>query len=211
MARIQVLIEVGILVGSFLFGLLIYYFANSVPKEKKKQHIDLVISQMINFVIFIWIGKIIYQFRLFIQDPIAVLAYPSHAESFYIATVLFLINIGVQVYWKKFALKTFINVFIPVMIASAFLYEFIQMQLFEQQFISHFIVLIALLLCYVFMKKSTTNNLLLLFGWTLGLLIISYIDPFIMVFQYLISRIYIILTMVLALISYIYFYRRRGM
>src|SRR5690625_4050801 len=126
MARIQVLIEVGILVGSFLFGLLIYYFANSFSKEKKKQHIDLVISQMINFVIFIWIGKIIYQFRMFIQDPIAVLSYPGHAEFVYIATVLFLISIGVQVYWKKFDLKTYINVFIPVMNVSGFLYECIQ-------------------------------------------------------------------------------------
>src|SRR5690625_3925685 len=101
MATAQVLMRVGVLVVSFIIGLIFFYVIHPDEKAIKKQQLEEVSSQLINFVIFIWIGKIISHIQLFVQDPLAVLAYPSDATAFYTATILFLLTISYRIYRKK--------------------------------------------------------------------------------------------------------------
>ena len=76
MAQIQVLIKIAILFGSFVFGFIVYYFAN--PKTKKlKEQVDFIGNYLITYVVFILVGKVLYHYKLFFKDPMAVLAYPS--------------------------------------------------------------------------------------------------------------------------------------
>jgi|SRR5690625_598909 len=210
MAKVQVLIELGVLLGSFIFGILFYYFVTPATKEEKKEQIDLVSSQIINFVIFIWLGKILYHVKLFIQDPFAVLAYPSNSEAFYIATAIFVGTIAIQSYRKKISISSLVTVFTPVVIASSFLYEFIQMQFFQKNALIYLALLILLLFGYILLDKTAMNQSALIFTWAAGLLILSYLAPFIMIFQFLISRIFIIIVMIISLVSFGYYKRRKN-
>lgn len=209
MAKVQALIEVGILLVSFLFGILFFYFASSADKLKKKEQIDLISSQLINYVIFIWLGKIIFHFPLFIQDPFAVLAYPSSTEAFYIATILFVGTVAFQRYRGKLSLYSLLAVFPPVVIASSFLYEFIQMQFFQKNALIYLGLHIALLIAYLLLEKNVTNQSILMFTWAAGLLLISFVAPFVMIFKFIISRSFIIIFM-LVMIGVFLYYRRRN-
>jgi len=209
MARVQVLIEVGILLGSFIFGILFYYFISPTSKEEKKEQIDQVSSHLINFVIFVWAGKVIYHFKLFTQDPFAVLAYPSSAEAFYIAIVLFSGTIVYQIFRGKITLDSFLTVFTPVVIASSFVYEFIQMQFFQKNALLDLGLLIILILGYILLEKTVRNQLILIFSWATGLLIISFIAPFVMVFQFLVSPTLMITIMILSSVIFVFDQRRK--
>lgn len=210
MAKIQVLIEIGILVVSFIIGVIFFNLVNTDFKEEKKEQIDLIISQIINFIIFIWVGKVIFHWKLFLQDPFAVLAYPSNSEAFYIANILFIGSIFIQYYKKKLSLSRFILGFVPILLAGSFVYEFIQMQFFHKNTLLYLTLLLLLLILYVFLEKTVTNQLLLLSSWAIGLLILSYVLPFIMIYQFLVSRFYVILALMLSLATYGYYRRRKG-
>lgn len=209
MAKVQALIEISILLGSFLFGILFFYFASTYSKEEKKKKIDLVSSQFINYVIFIWLGKIIFHFKLFIQDPFAVLAYPSGSEAFYIATIIFVGSIGFQRYRGKISISDLLEVFVPVLIASSFMYEFIQMQFFQKNALPYLVLLIVLLIAYLLFEKTVAKQAILMLAWTMGLFILSFIAPFVMIFQFMITRVFILIS-ILAMIAIYVYYRRRN-
>lgn len=209
MAKVQILIEIGILLGSFLFGLIFFYLASPSPLPVKKERMDLMASQLINYVIFIWLGKIIFHIKLFLQDPFAVLAYPSSSEAFYIATLFFIGTILVQSYRGKLSITALLEVFVPVVIASSFMYEFIQMQFFEKDAFFYLLVFILLLIAYVILDKNLSNQILLFFLWATGLLFISFLAPFVMIFQFIVTRIFIIILMLIIIMVYLY-YRRRN-
>src|SRR5690625_3616935 len=80
--------------GSFIAGFIFFYLMSALSKAKKKQQAEEVTSLLINFVIYIWIGKILLNFLTFIKDPLAVLAYPSNSHAFYIS------------YWKSTRLNS---------------------------------------------------------------------------------------------------------
>src|SRR5690625_3451826 len=86
--------SIGIIIVSLAIGLITFYILNDLPKEKKKKYMEEFISQLVNFIIFIWVGKILLNISLFIQDPLAVLAYPGDSGAFYLA-VLFTAIIAV--------------------------------------------------------------------------------------------------------------------
>lgn len=209
MATTQVLIKIGILVGSFLVGLLFFYMTSPLSKEKKKLHIDQVVSQLINFVIFIWLGKVIDHFNLFIKDPLAVLAYPSNASAFYIATLLFLLWMGYQVNRKKLQITSFMKAFVPVLLAASFVYEFIQLTMYEKNTPFYLALLMILLVTYVFRTKKFSSQLLLLMIWAIGQIIISFFVPFVTISDFIISRYFFVGIIVLCIALYSYNVRRK--
>lgn len=209
MATTQVLIKIGILVGSFLVGLLFFYMTSPLSKEKKKLHIDQVVSQLINFVIFIWLGKVIDHFNLFIKDPLAVLAYPSNASAFYIATLLFLLWMGYQVNRKKLQITSFMKAFVPVLLAASFVYEFIQLTMYEKNTLLYLALLMILLVVYVFRTKEFSSQLLLLMIWAIGQIIVSFFVPFVTIFDFIISRYFFVGIIILCIALYSYNVRRK--
>lgn len=63
------LMSIGIIIISFVVGLIFFYMISYLSKEQRKAQIEEIVSQLINFIIFIWIGKIILNFSIFIKDP----------------------------------------------------------------------------------------------------------------------------------------------
>src|SRR5690625_4868656 len=102
--------------GSFIAGFIFFYLMSALSKAKKKQQAEEVTSLLINFVIYIWIGKILLNFLTFIKDPLAVLAYPSNSHAFYLA----LLFSGIHILYKnkrhkpdwQLFLYSFIHVFL---------------------------------------------------------------------------------------------------
>src|SRR5690625_1095176 len=91
---------VGIIVISFIVGFAFFYITSPLQKELKKAQLEEMFSQLVNFIIFIWVGKIILNFSIFIDDPLAILAYPSNSEAFYLA-VLFSAILLFYKSWQK--------------------------------------------------------------------------------------------------------------
>src|SRR5690625_1193530 len=89
----QLLTLIAIIVMIFIIGLMFFYLTRPLSHVEIKQQIEEVISLLINFVIFIWIGKIVFRFSIFIEDPLAILAYPSDSSAFYVASLLIVVNI----------------------------------------------------------------------------------------------------------------------
>lgn len=209
MAQIQVLIKIATLFGSFVFGFIVYYFAN--PKTKKlKEQVDFIGNYLITYVVFILVGKVLYHYKLFFQDPMAVLAYPSDSPAFYIGTILFIVAIIVQLYLEKLQLPSLIHIFVPVVVGGSFLYEFIQMQFYDKGALSYLIVHILLLVGYILLDRSVRNDLLILFGWMVGLVVLSFVEPFIMIFQFIVSIWFVLFMMIVIVVTYIYLSRRKG-
>lgn len=200
MAITSKLLFFGIVTFSFLAGVIAFYFLSEQSKEQKKKELDEVITALLNFVIFMIIGKVLINWRIFIDDPLAVLAYPSNSSAFYLA-VLF--SIALLVYKSKYKQLPFIGfsaAFLPIFLTATFLYEFIQL-VWKNNSLSLGNIIIAglILVLYFYLRewlKSINLVCALLIGWSAGMLILSYFQPFITIFGFIAARWFVLALMV---------------
>lgn len=202
------LISIGILIGSFIIGIIFFYVINKGNRKEKKQRMDTLLSFVVNFVLFIWAGKIMLHLSLFFQDPFAVLAYPSDSKAFYIATILIIINLLYHYYRKNLQVYMLLETAIPVFIATTFTYEFLQIVIVESQLAWPNVILSAsLLLIYLFMydKQSTEKIALFVFTiWTLAHVTFYFVFSFTKLLGYYIHPIYFVSIYVLAVGLFLY-------
>lgn len=59
------LISIGIMVFSIGIGFIILVMLDGLSKEQRKEYLEEMISQLINLVIFVWVGKIILNFPVY--------------------------------------------------------------------------------------------------------------------------------------------------
>ncbi len=187
------LISIFITFSSICGGILAFYMLSELTKEQKKRHIKEITSQLINFVLFIWVGKIILNFPLFISDPMAILAYPGDSSAFYLA-VLFS---SLYLFYKSqrgqmnMNMMVFIQSFIFVFLIASFLYEFMQLAWYDNTFSFGYMVLLGILLVLFLTAQGRigSHTLIgaLLIGWSLGIYIIATIQPFVTVFGYMMA------------------------
>ncbi|SHF83316.1 hypothetical protein [Ornithinibacillus halophilus] len=205
--------NIAIFVISFIAGFLFYYVISPIERLEKKKHLEEVLSMLINFVVYIWISKIIINIGLFFTDPIAVLAYPSNAQAFYLATVLTGIHIAYKVRKHNWDVMRFISTFTFVFIAASFCYEFIQIMWVGDTYTwLYLIVLFVLLLGVVVLHNKISINTLIFstwVGWVVGQLILSLLTPFITVFGYMISPVFLIALLTICLVWTYVFKRKR--
>ncbi|WP_461176709.1 hypothetical protein [Virgibacillus ainsalahensis] len=183
--------SIGMMVFSIGVGFIILVIFGGLSKEQRKDYLEEMISQLINLVIFVWIGKIILNFPVFMEDPMSILAYPSDSDSFYLA-VLFS---GALFFYKssKWYLDTllFLKSFLFVLLTASFAYEFIQYIWNDNQFaFGYLILLTVLLLLFIFMQNrvaSSTLILVILTVWSLGVLLLWFIQPFVTIFGYMMT------------------------
>jgi len=202
------LMSIGIIVISFVVGLIFFYLISDVSKEHKKSQIEEMVSQLINFVIFIWVGKIILNFHIFIKDPLAILAYPSNAEAFYLAVLLSAILLFYKAYKKKFDVLQLAASFLSVFLMASFLYEFIQV-IFKHNTYSFGNLTLSTILLVLFLltnDRLTNRNLLMtmLISWSTGMLILAYTQPFVTVFGYMMASWFIGLFLITNLLFIIF-------
>jgi len=208
-ASLAVVKKVGIIVLSVAIGFLYFYLMSSESKEFRKKQVDNLLSLLINFVIFIWVGKVLVNFTRFIQDPIAVLAYPSNSSAFYIGTVFLLINVFYKKYRGSLDIIELLKTGLPTFLAVIFMYEFIQ-RIFIGQGHNGIVLLFitVLFILYTLNKKHDTRFVIILtFILCIGLFFISMGTPLMTFFGYIIEPWYLI-GLCLILIFIVYSHKR---
>lgn len=189
MAIISKLILISIIAISFALAFVAFYVMSSLSKKQRKEQVEEITSQLINFVLFLWLAKILLNLPLFVQDPLAVLAYPSNSESFYLA-VLF--TGGLLLYKerkRKIAGGLLAHSFLQVFLAASFFYEFIQMMWRENPFSFPYLVVygVLLVLFHVLQGRAGRQNQisLVLGAGAAGFFAISFLLPYLSSFGYI--------------------------
>ena len=213
MPSTTVMMSIGILVSSFIVGFLFYFLIADEAKERKKQHAENILSLLINFILYIWIGKVVIHINLFVQDPLAVLAYPSDSRAFYIASVLIMVNIYYLITTKRQAGRPLFNTFVPVFIATSFVFEFTQLVIYKNYNVWPMLFLwILLLVGYVLVYGKWANTLVNVIFATASLItlfILTHIKDTVTIFGYTISPFYFISLLILVFIIIVYSNRRK--
>jgi len=185
------LIPIFITISSIFGGILSFYMMSDLPKNQRKRHIEEITSQLINFVLFVWVGKIILNFLVFISDPLAILAYPSDSSAFYLAVLLSSLLLFYKSQRGQMNVFLFIQSFIFVFLIASFLYEFMQFSWYDNTYSVGYMVLLAILLILLLTAQGRIGNhtliIALLIGWSLGIYILTIIQPFVTVFGYMMT------------------------
>lgn len=202
------LMSLGSIITSLGVGLITFYFISDSAKEKRKVLIEEVIAQIIHFIIFIWLGKIVLNFMAFIKNPLVILAYPSNSEAFYLAVLL---SAGTLFYKSKRAqtnISVFIEAFIPVFLAASFLYEFIQVIGNDRTYAPGNLTLFtSLFILYLLIQGHAAARMkfvVMLAGWAGGSALLLLVQPFVTLFGYIIAPWFIGLFFITSLSIIIY-------
>lgn len=146
MASTTILINIAIIFVSFLGGIVTYYNISEETKTVKKKQVEDIVSLTINFIIYIWLGKIIVNINLFISDPLAILAYPSNSYAFYLATIFIIINLFYRKYRHDEQITIIIQAFVPIFLSTLFFYEIFQVTIENKPFNKSYLVFITILM-----------------------------------------------------------------
>ncbi len=138
---------------------------------------QLLIDLMSFFILALIAAKVLLRIELFLSDPLAVLAHPSHANAFYLATLIS----GLYAY-KKFRIHSFsphfvIDGVIRLLLSTNFVYLFGLLILLDRQVSIYQLTFhVVLLLVIIFYQDSNHRYLFypLIVGiWGLGHVILS--------------------------------------
>lgn len=197
MAMASVLSTITIIIISMIMGLICFYVMSDLPKIQRKKQIEEMTSQLINFVIFIWLGKILLNLTIFIRDPLAILAYPSNSFAFYLAVLFSALLLTYKSIRKKVDVFTLMNSFIPVFLVASFVYEFIQIVWHNNTYsIGYLAWLSVLLIMYLLIRDHVityTLTIIMLSGWAAGKLVLAIVLPFTTVFGYIMTPWFLVL------------------
>jgi|SRR5690625_3365898 len=208
MAIVAKLTSIGILAVSFLLAIIFYYMVSSKIKEDKLKIIEEVISTLINFVIYIWVAKIILDITTFLRDPFAVLAYPSDSRAFYLACVFLFLHSLYRAKKDLQGVKIAVGSYVPIFLSASFFYEFIQTITGNNTFNSFYLALLFVLLILLVLGfgrwPEQIFHVSLLIAWGIGTLILAIRLPYMTIFGYLVSPLFIsiLLIMFIGLLIY---------
>ncbi|RYG73107.1 hypothetical protein EU245_07750 [Lentibacillus lipolyticus] len=206
-----VLGNIFLIVASIAGGLLFNHLTGPTQKEDKKAEWEVITSLLINFILFVWVGKVIMNLPLFITDPLAVLAYPSASPAFFTAVCLTAANIAYRVKRNTLKTETFTAVFLPVFLGTAFTYEFLDFVLRNNLIAlgQEGLLLLLMVVFILFQEKLPPVKMtcILFAGWSLGQLILSFTLPYTSLFGYMMSEWFFVLVFVTSII--VLFYNRK--
>ncbi|MDY0406477.1 hypothetical protein P5G51_014890 [Virgibacillus sp. 179-BFC.A HS] len=214
MAAASKLMSVGVIAFSFVIGFATLYLLSPAKGEQKRKYMEELISQLINFIIFIWVGKIILHFSIFVTDPLAILAYPSDSGAFYFAVLGVAIVLLYKSKQHKTDMRGVIQSFIPVFLVASFTYEFIQLVWNDNTYAFARLIVQALLLVLWFSTLGRVQTMIqfmvLLTGWTIGMLVLWVLQPYVSVFGYIMAPWFIGLFFIFCMLFNIWTRRKRG-
>lgn len=190
MAWTNTIEQVVILMVSFGIGVASYFGMSYELLKVKKKRFDWLFSMVIQLVIYIWIAKIIVLFKVTIKDPFAVLAYPSNATIFYLALIFTTIHIAVHIKKNMLRVDEMIEVFVPVLLSTQFIYVCIQLfQTGRTPFLINAGIVMVLLLVYLTVDKAHTvrGSVGLFIAWAVGKIILSTVFEHKTLFGYMVS------------------------
>lgn len=172
-----------------------------------------IISLLINFVIFIWVGKVLLNLAVFVKDPLAILAYPSNSHAFYVAAFILILNVGYKAKRKKIDTIPLLASFVPVFLGASFVYEFIEIMWNENTLAwGHLLLLMVFIFIYVFVHARISPRVAtggFFVGWSLGQLLLTFILPFTTLFGYMMARWFLIAIFVMSFALLNYYNRKK--
>lgn len=182
---------------AILLGIAFYFFMTDETKQFKKQAIEQFLSYLINFILYLQVGKIILNIPLLIKDPFAILAYPGDRFAFYLATVFTLVHSFIQAKRGKVKLLSLFQTSFAILLVSFFVYDFIELIIADD---SRKIILLflngGLILLYVFIHNVKTGLIFSL--WAFIQLIFASYYSYTTIYNFLITPIYFIVILLLA-------------
>lgn len=202
MSITNVAIFAFILIISLILSCGAYYLYSDKTHAHKKEVINEILSNIVNFVIFVWVSKILLNIRIFLDDPMAVIVYPSIALSFYIAFVITSLLFLYQIRKKNLDIQMFFTAFAFVFVVGSIINELIQHFWHDNMSsVGYLLVLILVLSVLILLEDKIENHLLMysLIGiYSIGLLVLSFIYPIVTVFDYIIEPYFIVIFLVLS-------------
>ncbi|MYL32429.1 hypothetical protein GLW08_06615 [Pontibacillus yanchengensis] len=109
---------------SLLLGVILFQVLSPFSKSYVKQLTNEISSFFFAFVISIWIAKIVVNIGTFMNDPRAVLAYPSNSHAFYLAFAFILPYSKLHVYRRDLNINHIGTALFYVFILSSIFFEF---------------------------------------------------------------------------------------
>ncbi|OZU88621.1 hypothetical protein CIL03_09995 [Virgibacillus indicus] len=213
MATVDKIMSIGIIVISIAAGLIFFYLVSDLSRKKRKLLIEEMVAQLINFIIFIWLGKIILNVFIFIKDPLAILAYPSDSDAFSIALLFSAIVLIYKSKRKEIDVFLLIESFLSVFLVASFLYEFIQLVWNNNTYsLGNLGLFTVLLVLYLLIRDRVPVSkviIVMLIGFSAGILLLSYIQPFATVFGYIMAPWFVSLFFIISLSTIIYQQRKK--
>lgn len=171
-----------ITIVSIIAGGLFYRYYSRFAKEKQKQMEDSLFSLLLTFVFTYFFGKIVFHFSLFIQDPPAILAYPSGKNEFYLAAVLTFVHAMSLLRKRKMdgreLLFSGLMVFLPALLLKTFLDTMLLQSGMVLPIILELVVLSVFVLLFAFHIFKTSDVIYIWVAWILSKWLLVFIAPF---------------------------------
>ncbi|MBT2571759.1 hypothetical protein [Planococcus sp. ISL-110] len=175
-------------VFSIVLGVAIFYLVSDLVKDQKKIRVEEAFSQIINFVLFIWLSKILLNLPLLLKDPLAVLAYPSDSRAFYLAIFFSAAFLFYGMRSGKIKGWELIQTLLHILLPASFFYEFIQLAWYDDTYALGNLILYAVLLALFLVlgdrMSPYTVVRVLLSVWAAGMLLILSIQSYSSIFSY---------------------------
>lgn len=195
MASTTIMVSIAILIVSTAGAMGLYYISFNISKKEKKQHLEIVTSYGIQFVIYMWIGKVLVSLPKAIADPLSVLAYPGDSWAFYTATFLTLLHLLIQSKRQKVQPKQLFQGFVPIFFFASFIYEFIQISVEGTPLNVYFLGITAITLVMMFVyqtKEMAAVGSWLMIVWAAGSSLLGFIEGYVVIFDYVLQPWYFI-------------------
>lgn len=181
--------EVGLIIMSLAAGLgVVAFLLNG------KGFVSRAVSLFVDFIVFLWIGKIVGNFSLLIRDPVAVLAYPAGSHAFYIAVGLTAVSLLYR--RKRETYSAGFKVFLlQILYLSAFFYEFLQYFYARHDSVVLNLLLYGMLAANVILFRLSGRQAirLSLLLWSIGAIVILQIVGLITMFGIVLSPWFVLL------------------
>ncbi|MFD1360778.1 hypothetical protein [Lentibacillus salinarum] len=208
-----VLAKMAYNVISIVAGLTFFYVTSQSAKPVKKQQLEESISLIINFILFIWVGKILLNIGIFVTDPLAVLAYPSDSYAFYAAVLLLLVNVVFKVRRKHLNISPLLSALVPIFLGSAFVYEFIDVVV-NGNALSWGHLGLLLIVAVMFLAINERKPAVIVAGnvfaiWSAGQFLLTCLLPYSTLYGYIVARWFLIVVFIISVTVLIYNNRKR--
>src|SRR5699024_5131459 len=163
---------------------------------------------LINYILLIWSGKRMIHIHIYDHNQHTVLAYPSDSWSVYIATTLLIIQRMYRKVRNQLIVSQLVNTFIPIFLATSFVYEFIALTIMNNKTaLQNLLLITVLILVYLFLQDKLKNNYVAtLIGLVYSIvhIVFYFIGDYTIVFGYMLHPIYFMSILLLIVYNFIY-------
>ncbi|MBM7540337.1 hypothetical protein [Amphibacillus cookii] len=165
------------LIISLAIGLVFFLLTTTLSKALRRVYLYLFVDLISFFILILIAAKALLHIELFLSDPLAVLAHPSNANGFYLATLIS----GLYAYRKirvdLFSFDLVIEGFIRLFFSANFVYLFSLLILLDRevsiyQLTFHFVTLLIIIF-YQDRNYYHILNPLIVGTWGLGHVVLS--------------------------------------